>query len=372
MCELAANVLPLALIEPLLTQAQTQAEKEFRISQAQIARDILFERDKRLLNWISQVGISEEQVDKIKTFLDQDVETLNSSFLQPEELWLLADAETLSQLGNVLYYLQNTKNLAKQQLGILKNKEEEIITLERQVQTAASPEDYNKLVQALQKSQSHVAEVKANWEATRRRVTELEDTIKKLKKDLQEYTVQTIDRKNREHIITASAKVQETLKLFRERLTLRKLNKLEVEVTECFRYLLHKSDLVHRVAIDTHTFSLSLYDLQGKPVPKHRLSAGEKQLLAIAFLWGLARVSGRRLPVAIDTPLGRLDSSHRSNLVERYFPSASHQVILLSTDTEIGQKEVQALRENEAIAREYLLKYDSSTRQTTVQPGYFW
>jgi DNA sulfur modification protein DndD len=372
MCELAANVLPLALIESLLTQAQTQAEKEFRISQAQIARDILFERDKRLLNWISQVGISKEQVDKIKTFLDQDVETLNSSFLQPEELWLLADAETLSQLGNVLYYLQNTKNLAKQQLGILKNKEEEIITLERQVQTAASPEDYNKLVQALQKAQNNVAEVKANWEATRRRVTELEDVIKKLKKDLQEYTVQTIDRKNREHIITASAKVQETLKLFRERLTLRKLNKLEVEVTECFRYLLHKSDLVHRVAIDTHTFSLSLYDLQGKPVPKHRLSAGEKQLLAIAFLWGLARVSGRRLPVAIDTPLGRLDSSHRSNLVERYFPSASHQVILLSTDTEIGQKEVQALRENEAIAREYLLKYDSSTRQTTVQPGYFW
>jgi DNA sulfur modification protein DndD len=372
MCELAADVLPLALIEPLLTQAQTQAEKEFRISQAQIARDILFERDKRLLNWMSQVGISEEQVDKIKIFLDQDVETLNSSFLQPEELWLLADAETLSQLGNVLYYLQNTKNLAKQQLGILKNKEEEIITLERQVQTAASPEDYNKLVQALQKAQNQVAEVKANWEATRRRVTELEDVIEKLKKDLKEYTVQTIDRKNREHIITASTKVQETLKLFRERLTLRKLNKLEVEVTECFRYLLHKSDLVHRVAIDTHSFSLSLYDLQGKPVPKHRLSAGEKQLLAIAFLWGLARVSGRRLPVAIDTPLGRLDSSHRSNLVERYFPSASHQVILLSTDTEIGQKEVQALRENEAIAREYLLKYDSSTRQTTVQPGYFW
>lgn len=372
MCELAADVLPLALIESLLTQAQNQAEKEFRISQSQIARDILFERDKRLFNWMSQVGILEEQVDKIKKFLDQDVETLNSRFLQPEEHWLLADAETLSQLGNVLYYLQNTKNLAKQQLRILKNKQEEIITLERQVQTAASPEDYHKLVQALQKSQSHVAEVKANCEAKRRRVTELEDVIEKLKKDLKEYTVQTIDHKNREHIITASAKVQETLKLFRERLTLRKLNKLEVEVTECFRYLLHKSDLVHRVAIDTHTFSLSLYDLQGKLVPKHRLSAGEKQLLAIAFLWGLARVSGRRLPVAIDTPLGRLDSSHRSNLVERYFPSASHQVILLSTDTEIGQKEVQALRENEAIAREYLLKYDSSTRQTTVQPGYFW
>jgi DNA sulfur modification protein DndD len=126
------------------------------------------------------------------------------------------------------------------------------------------------------------------------------------------------------------------------------------------------------VAIDTNTFSLSLYDLSGQLVPKHRLSAGEKQLLAIAFLWGLARVSGRNLPVAIDTPLGRLDSSHRTNLVERYFPAASHQVILLSTDTEIGKVEVERLRELDAIAREYLLKYDSTQRQTITQEGYFW
>lgn len=372
MCGLAADVLPLALIERLLTQTQTQAEKEFRIQQAQNARDILFDRDKRLLNWIHQVDISEEQIDKIKKFLDQDVDTLNSSLIQPEELWLLADAESLSQMGNVLYYLQNSKNLARQQIEIIKNKEEEIITLERQIQTAASPEDYNYLLVALKEAQNKVAEAKAAYATANRRIVELDAAIAKLKKDLKEYTEQNIDRKNNEHIIAASAKVQETLKLFRERLTLRKLNKLEVQVTECFRYLLHKSDLVHRVAIETNSFSLSLYDLQGKQVPKHRLSAGEKQLLAISFLWGLARVSGRNLPVAIDTPLGRLDSSHRDNLVERYFPSASHQVILLSTDTEIGKKEVEKLRENEAIAREYLLKYDTSDRQTTVQPGYFW
>ncbi|MFH7027219.1 MAG: DNA sulfur modification protein DndD [Heteroscytonema crispum UTEX LB 1556] len=372
MYELAADVLPLALIEPLLIQAQRQGEKEFRVQQAQTASDILFERDKRLLNWINQVGILEEQVEKIKAFLEQDEETLRANFIQGEASWLLADAEALSQLGNVLYYLQNSKNLAKQQVEILKNKEEEIITLERQIQTAAEPEAYKKLVDTLDAAQNKVTELKAASEVTKRQCDELDAEIKNIKKDLQEYTKQNLDRKNYEHIIATSAKVQETLKLFRDRLTLRKLNKLENEVTECFRYLLHKSDLVHRVAIDTQSFSLSLYDLHSLQVPKHRLSAGEKQLLAIAFLWGLARVSGRRLPVAIDTPLGRLDSSHRGNLVERYFPSASHQVILLSTDTEIGKKEVEALRENEAIAREYLLKYDSSSRQTTIEPGYFW
>jgi DNA sulfur modification protein DndD len=372
MCEMAAGVLPLALIENLLTQAQTQGEKEYRIQQAQIAGDILFERDKRLLELITKLDISATESTKIKEFLAEDIATLNANLIQPLELWLSADAENLSQLGNVLYYLQNARNLAKQQLKILTNKEDEIIALERQMQTAASPEEYDNLVKTLKKAQNNFTNAKSSYTAIKQSVSELENQIEKTKKELKEYTTQTIDKNNTEQIVTASAKVQETLKLFREKLTLRKLNKLEKEVTECFRYLLHKSDLVHRVAIDTYNFSLSLYDPQGKTVPKHRLSAGEKQLLAISFLWGLARLSGRRLPVAIDTPLGRLDSSHRSNLVDKYFPSASHQVILLSTDTEIGEKEVKVLRDSGAIAREYLLKYDSHKRQTTVVDGYFW
>lgn len=372
MCDISANVLPLALVENLLIQGQTQGEKEYRIQQAQIASDILFERDKRLLDLISKLDISSEESQKIKSFLDEDITTLNANLIQPEELWLLPDADSLSQLSNIFYQLQNTKTLAKQQLKILKQKEDEIITLERQIQTAASPEEYTYLVDVLKKAQKKVTEAGAKCELIKGRVRELEVEIESTKKDLREYTTQTIDKKNTEHIIAASAKVQQTLKLFREKLTLKKLNKLEIEITECFRYLLHKSDLVHRVAINTDNFSLSLYDVRGKAVPKHRLSAGEKQLLAIAFLWGLARVSGRRLPVAIDTPLGRLDSSHRGNLVERYFPAASHQVILLSTDTEIGKAEVEKLRENEAIAREYLLKYDSAKRQTSVIDGYFW
>ncbi|WP_341526124.1 DNA sulfur modification protein DndD [Nostoc sp. UHCC 0302] len=372
MCELAADVLPLSLIPNLLNQAQTQGEKEFRHQQVQISKDLLIERDQRLLAWLNQVEISPIEVEKIQSFLIQDVDSLYTKTIQTEAPWLLADDETLSQLDNLIYHLQNSKLSAKEKLAILKNKEEEIHILERQVQTAAAPEDYTKLRQALEAAQNEVVEAKANYETIRRRLAELEIIIAKSKRELSEYTVQNIKHKNNEHIITSAGKVQETLKIFREKLTLRKLNKLEEEVKNCFLYLLHKSDLVHRITIDTKTFSLSLYDFKGKLVPKHRLSAGEKQLLAIAFLWGLAKVSGHRLPVAIDTPLGRLDSSHRSNLVDRYFPAASHQVILLSTDTEIGKKEVETLRKNEAIAREYLLKYDSATRQTTIQPGYFW
>ncbi|MBD2085492.1 DNA sulfur modification protein DndD [Trichocoleus sp. ST-U3] len=371
--ELAAGSFPLTLISPLLEQAKCQAEKESRQQQKKIARDVLVERDYRLLNYIAELSLVSEQLDKIKFFLDQENQQLEEEIANNESPWLLAELEEIKELDNFLNFGINTaKFRAKEKLEELENLEIEIDALDRQIATAASPEAYQQLQDAVREANNAVAKAQVAHEMATRRCEELMRAIAKTKKELADYSEDNIKLKNNQHIIASVAKVQATLKLFREKLTLKKLNKLEIEVTECFRYLLHKSDLVHRVAIDTQTFSLSIYDPQGQPVPKHRLSAGEKQLLAIAFLWGLARVAGHHLPVAIDTPLGRLDSSHRQNLVERYFPSASHQVILLSTDTEVGKTEAERLRELDAIAHEYLLKYDTSDRQTTVVPGYFW
>ncbi|MBW4574452.1 MAG: DNA sulfur modification protein DndD [Aphanothece sp. CMT-3BRIN-NPC111] len=373
MRELAAGTLPLALISPILEQAKFQAEKENRQQQAKIARDVLIERDNKLLTYITKLSLVPDELDKIKFFLAQENQQLEEEIAGNENSWLLASPEEITQLTNVLEYALKTENFrANEKQEELKQLEIEIDSLDRQIATAASPEAYEQLQNAVREANKKLAQAEAAREIVKRQCEELNRAIAQTKKELETYSEENIKLRNNQHIIASVAKVKETLKLFKEKLTLKKLNKLELEVTECFRYLLHKSDLVHRVAIDTKDFSLSLYDSQGQIVPKNRLSAGEKQLLAIAFLWGLARVSGRHLPVAIDTPLGRLDSSHRANLLERYFPSASHQVILLSTDTEIGEMEAKKLREKEAIAREYLLKYDMGERQTRVEEGYFW
>ncbi|MBF2021363.1 MAG: DNA sulfur modification protein DndD [Hydrococcus sp. C42_A2020_068] len=373
MCDLASDLLPLGLVTPLLKRAKLQAETEAKILQAKVARDVIQQRDDRLLEYLDKLSLTSKQLEKIKLFLQEENRSLNQELDLNKEPWLCIDEEGIKLLENLLeHQLSMQIDLASKQIERLKQLEEELDSTERQLAVAASPEDYQKLDQLVKEAQKELIKCQAAYEAGKHKYEEAIKAIDKIKKELEKYSEQAIDRANDEHIIKSVAKVQKTLQLFRERLTLKKLNKLEGEVTECFRYLLHKSDLVHRVAIDTNNFSLSLYDLQGLPVPKHRLSAGEKQLLAIAFLWGLARVSGRNLPVAIDTPLGRLDSSHRSNLVERYFPTASHQVILLSTDTEIGKVEVEQLREQGAIAREYLLKYDSQKRQTVVKTGYFY
>lgn len=373
LCELATTSLPLALISPLLADAKTQGETETRQQQQKIAGQVIEERDRRLLNYLQELSLSPESFAQIANFLQGDFQALNAQVSEGAEPWLKADENALKQLDLLLSYEINQCQIkAREKQEQLKSLEQEIDVLDRQIAAAASPEIYEQLQKAVQQSQKEVVQLKATQENLKRRQEEIKRTIDQTKKQIEEFAEEELKSRNNQHILNSIAKAQTTLQQFREKLTLKKLNKLEVEVTECFRYLLRKTDLVHRIAIDTQTFALSLFDPQGQAVPKHRLSAGEKQLLAIALLWGLARVSGRRLPVAIDTPLGRLDSSHRQNLVERYFPAASHQVMLLSTDTEIGQKEAEQLRQQNAIAREYLLEYSQSDRQTTIKPGYFW
>ncbi|HQU43941.1 MAG TPA: hypothetical protein PK867_14075, partial [Pirellulales bacterium] len=101
---------------------------------------------------------------------------------------------------------------------------------------------------------------------------------------------------------------------------------------------LRKQTLVEQIMIDPQTFAITLYGSDGQALAKQRLSEGEEQIFAISVLWGLARPSARSLPAIIDTPMARLDQRHREHLVERYFPNASHQVIILSTDTEVDRR----------------------------------
>ena len=165
-------------------------------------------------------------------------------------------------------------------------------------------------------------------------------------------------------------RTRQTMQAFLRRVTEHRIDRLSLLITELFRYLLRKQTLVERILIDPGTFALTLYDGSGQALPRQRLSEGEKQIFAVAMLWGLARASARPLPAVIDTPMARLDAVHRQNLVERYFPNASHQVVLFSTDTEVDRHYYQALQPH--IARAYHLNYDEAGKATVGAEGYFW
>ena len=121
--------------------------------------------------------------------------------------------------------------------------------------------------------------------------------------------------------------------------------------------------------MNPETLDLTYLGDGGKEVAKESLSAGEKQLMVIAILWALAICSKKKLPVIIDTPLSRLDSMHRTSLVTSYFPNASDQTIILSTDSEIDHTYYGLMKQ--AVGDEFTLNYDEETRSTTIMKGYF-
>lgn len=163
--------------------------------------------------------------------------------------------------------------------------------------------------------------------------------------------------------------VQEVLAEYTLQLTQAKIVTLSNAIVEGFNQLSHKPDRIKRVELDPQTFAVTLYDIDNRSISKDELSAGEQQIYTTALLWGLARTSGKPLPMILDTPLGRLDTIHRQLLIEHYFPYVSHQVVLLSTDTEIVGHLLSLLKPH--ISHTFHLVYQQTERHTTIEEGYF-
>lgn len=160
------------------------------------------------------------------------------------------------------------------------------------------------------------------------------------------------------------------LEEFGDRLQATKLDQVELETARYFNRLSRKGDLLSAVRMDPETFRVSIDRWDGTELAKERLSAGERQLLAVSLLWALAKVSRRPLPVVIDTPLARLDQEHRDQLLREYFPRVSHQVIVLSTDTEVDAAAAQELAP--VTARAFQLDHDAESCRTVIRDGYFF
>lgn len=211
-------------------------------------------------------------------------------------------------------------------------------------------------------------------------IKEMKTLDEKIKQN--EYRLKDIERQVGKHIeeqdrmettqtrIELGNVVQDILKEFSKTLRKIKLGLVSEEFVSSFNELSEKKNLIDRVRIIDEDFSITLFRRNGTILSKDELSAGEKQLYAIAMLAALARISGKPLPFIIDTPLARLDIEHRMNLVSNFFPKVSHQVIIFSTNTEIDQKSFDIL--TPYVSKSYLLQYNEKAESTLPSQGYFW
>jgi DNA sulfur modification protein DndD len=188
-------------------------------------------------------------------------------------------------------------------------------------------------------------------------------------RELQQVSDRRLKTERLRRIVEHAGRARATLAVLRAKATERHVKRIQSMVLESLQLLLRKDNLVHEVVIDPDTCEMELLTHDGRAVRPQTLSAGERQLLAVALLAGLARASGRMLPVVIDTPLGRLDNDHRIRFVQSYLPNASHQVIVLSTDTEITPDILDSL--DGTVSHTIRLEHDLEAHETRPVEGYF-
>lgn len=248
--------------------------------------------------------------------------------------------------------------------------EEEIDNISTNIARAPEQEmvqDWFAQVRQLDKDKAKlIAEYKDLLEAAKSELRLALDYARQMQKLHDKHKEQT----NKDQSITNAQNAMLLLGKFGEQLTKARVKQLENEFVQSYQKLARKEDLQLSATINPVTFDVELIDDRGIKINRKAMSAGEKQIYAISILEALGRTSGRKLPIIIDTPLGRLDSHHRDKLVENYFPTASHQVVILSTDTEIDKNYTHLIQDD--IARTYEICFDGKTQSSTIKEGYFW
>ncbi len=140
--------------------------------------------------------------------------------------------------------------------------------------------------------------------------------------------------------------------------------RLNLLINQRFAGIFSSSAQIGQLKID-EDMRLRLFTPDGRVIEPYNLSAGMRQLVAVALLWALQGISRREMPVAIDTPIARLDREHQERVLFTYLPQASRQVILLPTDAELDDTRLRALAPH--ISHGYTLLNQSGEATQTAE-----
>lgn len=365
----AATETPLIWVKNLLEQVCSQADIEASAQQAKIISSIMVERDNKTLNTIERIA-GKEAKETLAKQLEREQRQYQKKADAEQYLNLTSDGlrQVHKAQGVLPTVTQHFNRISKTIASI----EEAVERVDKKIQSVPDPETIKQLrgkVERWEKEEQKLVARMALLEEELRLLNNKADMLQasifnKLESDLNT----KFHREDDQRVINYADKATETLESLKRQVIDQRIGEIESLILGSFKQLIRKPKLIGKIQISTQNYALSLFDHRDVEIHPSRLSAGERQLLAISILWGLAKAAGLPLPVVIDTPLGRLDGEHRNKLLKAYFPKASHQVLILSTDTEIAKHYYAQLEPS--IQRSYRIEYNAEKQASEINDGY--
>jgi DNA sulfur modification protein DndD len=360
--ELAAGSAPFGLVPDLVAEAQILIDATLAAQQAGNLLSTMKRGERMFTQALLTAGFAPTES---KTALKAMRAVVTSMSESPSDsAWHDLVATRLPRSG--IEISQEDAALLRSALEKFGVAAERLAVAEGRVAAIPASETISHLIESVGIADARVGALSAEMESLQDELSRIEREIVRTSDRLGSMSISRLeDTRMIEHV----ARCREVLASFRTKAATRKLEALSARIMVNFKSLLHKQHLVSRVAIDPSSYEFQLYTEDGSRIFAGELSAGERQLMATAILWSLAQASDRDLPVVVDTPLGRLDGSHKHLIVENYFPKASHQVVLLSTDEEVRDRYYKLLEP--FISKRYLIANSDIDRTSAFTPGYF-
>jgi DNA sulfur modification protein DndD len=363
------GVAPLLLVTDLLDEVRRTSAREAEAAVSAQVLDYVVERDRRLLEVLSEIphpGLTT----RVEAFLDLDRMKLADLADHGVELQLSPGA----RLGLEALHEGELSEAVSQRDALVSRHadlEVDLESVERRLAAIPAPESIAPLIADVVRREREAADAEAALDASMETYSQIERDLAaeraRYQSTLDAHVRQSLATEDAERILRHSARARQTLASFKREVVSHHVHRLEKLILGGLNELLRKSDLIVDVSIDPDTFEIQLKDSSWQTLSPDQLSAGERQLLAVSLLWALAKASDQAAPTVIDTPLGRLDSRHRDRLVQRYFPYAGDQVILLSTDEEVDEALYEKLKPH--LSRSFTITQTAGS-DSEVSPGY--
>lgn len=242
----------------------------------------------------------------------------------------------------------------------------------RRIQLQGVDDDgaYRKLNDELKTVQESLNELSRKRGDLERQLTALDADIKHAREDYERENAKYLNAEPAQSVARKAQRVMALIDDLLPSLFEQKTQTLSAKVTERFKSLAHKK-LVERIEIDSGG-AVQMFTGNGQLLRFDR-SAGENQIFATALFAGLADVSGYHIPLVVDTPMARLDSTHRQNLLDYWHSDPERQVILLSQDKEVDRDLASTL--SLYLSKTYLLESksigDGIYRTEALENAYF-
>lgn len=340
------NLIPFALAGNLVSEVNHQLDEETAYKKNKLQQAGVKDQTENILDDLEQAKQSFGQhIDiRIRDFYEGQIRSLIKKYFYHdvdvnrfEHFSLLHDFSEMeiNSFKDLVFKIKNSKSLFDKLNNEYSKAKAELFSIEKKIREAEKHAE-NDYVQELRRKKEriddHIMLLMQNNADMLSRKRRLVDQIaaNRKQKDSLSKKIEVANKNKKVDTVAGKLiyKIQKFLISFKEQ----KKKALEQKLMEKLRLYLHKNNLVKNVIVDItgngDDVDINLYDFDNRKIDKGNLSMGERQMFASALLGALVEETEIEFPVFIDSPMQKFDASHTRNVLTKFYPKVSKQVVL--------------------------------------------